>query len=342
MKFGRIVRKKGILILTNAVKFAFNVVFAYVYQMIFGPENTLAGVAVNIGFTTLPDMDVGILPLPMCGIIIVLYTLAGIVSQFAYAPIGVAFIVYFLFVVVILLLSSEPIAMKTSISFLLCFVFCQANPVSAERLPIRLLSLFIGGVLVSLWLLFRWKHHGIGKNGRTLMEQIRFCAKRPGYIFRCALGISTAMVIGMAFGLKRPMWISIVVMSLTQVTFEDTKMRIKYRSMATVLGVAVFSGIMVRFIPPQYAMVFILSIGYLSFFTSQYKYTQIVNAICALNASLFLLDAQTAVVERITWLAVGIVLVLAVWGIEYIIKRFNKTLQVVETLKSRRKNCVDT
>lgn len=309
------------LVFGNALKFCFNVLFAYFFQVVFGTENILPGVAVCIGLTTLPEMDLGIRGLHMSAVIWLLYMGAGLTAQMALGNIWAAFFVNFAFVAGILLLSAEPVAMKTSISFLLCFVFCQANPVPAEKLGMRLAALAVGSLMVSAAVLIQWRRRGILSNGRKITEQICLCGRRRGYILRTALGLATAMAIGMAVHLERPMWISIVVMSLSQIEFAETKERILYRSMATILGAAVFYGILVRFIPGRYAMVFILLLGYLSFFTTKYKYTQIVNAVCALNASLFLLDPQNAIVMRIFCLAIGITVTLAMWKLQHLVRQ---------------------
>ena len=44
----------GFQILQNAFRFLVNVGFVFVFQMIFGMENTLVGVAIGVGFTMLP------------------------------------------------------------------------------------------------------------------------------------------------------------------------------------------------------------------------------------------------------------------------------------------------
>ena len=304
------------LVFENLLRFAFNVLFATGFQILFGGENILPGVAICVGLTMLPYMDTGIRPLTMAGIIMILYTGSGIAAQFALGSPWIALPVYFIFVVLIMILTGEPLELRVSVSFLLCFVFCQANPVPPEAFPGRMAALAAGAALTALVTFLVWRWKGIGENGKTLLGQVRLCFKNKGYILRTGLGLALAMLLGMLMGLKRPMWISIVVMSLTQADFIDTKKRILYRSLATIFGAAAFAGILIPFIPGRYSMILILLLGYLSFFTKEYKYTQIVNAICALNASLIVLQAQEAVVARVFCLAVGIGVVLAIWGLQ--------------------------
>ena len=118
------------------------------------------------------------------------------------------------------------------------------------------------------------------------------------------------MLIGMLLQLKKPLWISIVVMSLTQLDFAETFQRIKHRAIGTVCGAVLFLVLFRVLIPEQYAGVAILAIGYISFFIPEYKYKQVVNAINALNASLVLLDTFTAIENRVLCLLAGIAIVL--------------------------------
>lgn len=64
--------------------------------------------------------------------------------------------------------------------------------------------------------------------------------------------------------------------------------------------------------------------SYLSFFTPEYKYKQIVNAVCALNASLVLLDTTTAIENRVLCLLGGIAIVLLMHLLEKLAERIKE------------------
>lgn len=305
------------LILENALRFLFNLAFISAFQALFGVENTLAGVAVGVGLTMFPTADLGIRPWPMAGIAIGLYVGSGLVAQLALASPWIALPGNFLFVFVIMLLSNEPVCMKPSISFLLCFVFCQATPVSADALPKRMLGLAAGGAVVAAATWICWRFQGYGRAGRGLRQQALAGWKRKGILFRMSFGLAAAMLAGMALHLKKPLWISIVVMSLTQLDFQQTWERIKYRTAATIAGIGVFVLVFRILIPEQYAPVLVLFMGYLSFFTNEYRYKQVVNSVCAINASLVLLDTTSAIQNRFLCLLGGIAIVLLLFLIQH-------------------------
>lgn len=313
------------LMFKNLMSLAFYVLFAIAFQLVFGSENILLGVAISVGLTTLPKMELGIRTAPMCFIIMLLYALAGVASQSALMPAWAAMPVNFAFVILILLLIAEPMQMKPSISFILCFIFGQSFPVPADRLWVRMACLIFGGALVSLRLFFSWRKNGIGINGCSLAEQIKRCAENRSYIFRSAFGIAVAMMIGMLMGLRRPMWVSIVVMSFTQADFAETRRRILHRSIATVAGSIIFTIVLVRYIPVNMVILFTLALSYAGFFTEEYKYKQIINSVCALNASLIILSPEEAVALRFAGLAAGIAIALAVWALEYILDAIKET-----------------
>lgn len=125
-------------------------------------------------------------------------------------------------------------------------------------------------------------------------------------------GISCAMFIGQAFHLTKPLWISIVVMSLTKPEFQHTIQYMKYRFAGTVIGSICFLVFCCWLIPDDDTIYLILFIGFITMFSfaKQYKYQQIANAINALNASLVLFDASVAIKNRIFCLFDGIAIVL--------------------------------
>lgn len=318
------IRHTGKLILENAFRFAVNLIFIGVFQLLFGADSILPGVAIGVAFTMFPTMPVGIKPRTFAGIIVGLFTLCGISGQSALLPWWAAAVINFMTVIIMFSMISEPLEMKPYIAFILCFVFAQAAPVPWGRFPMRLAGCFFGGLFVALSTLLAWKKIGLGYegSGRTLKEQVQISILHRGYILRMAFGITAAMLIGMLLHLSKPLWISIVVMSLTQPEIQDTLERIKHRTIGTLIGTVLFFLLFVYLIPHKFAMAAILFIGYISFFMPEYKHKQAVNAINALNASLVLLDTTTAVENRLLCLAGGILIVLSMWGIHLLLKRY--------------------
>lgn len=85
--------------------------------MIFGVENTLAGVAASVAITMYPAMDTGLKPLPMCGVIIGLFLGSGIAAELSVISPWLALPVHFLFVAAVMVLCGTPLEIKTFICF---------------------------------------------------------------------------------------------------------------------------------------------------------------------------------------------------------------------------------
>lgn len=310
-------------ILLNAGRFLFNVAFVMVFQILFNAENILPAVAISVGLTMLPQYDLGIKPITMFFITIFLYISSGIIAQLAFVQPFIAFLFNFMFVAIIILLTNEPLDMKPNISFLLCFVFTQSTPVPYNLFANRMLALFCGSLLVGFSILINWYRKGYGINGNNLKQQIMRCQKNRSYLLRMSFGIAFAMYFGMTFHVQKPLWISIVVMSLTQLEFSETIERIKHRFIGTLIGVICFLIFFQYLIPKEYAIFFVMLLGYIGFFFPDYKYKQIINAISALNASLVLLDTRSAIENRILFLIAGISIVLFIYAFTILIKQFH-------------------
>ncbi|MEG2093573.1 MAG: FUSC family protein [Lachnospiraceae bacterium] len=216
--------------------------------------------------------------------------------------------------------------MKPYISFLIAYIFCQTTPVEGKDLLLRIVGLTLGGIATSIsYLLSRrkesFKPYAFAKQVQSGFIQYKF-------VFRMTVGIACAMLLAALLHLQKPLWISIVVMSLTQLEIKDTIERIHHRTIATVFGVILFVLLFRVLIPPEYDVLLILFSGYLSTFLSQYKYKQIINAISAINASLVLMDTSTAVINRFLCLLVGIAIVLGLFLLEKTATQYHHKIQL--------------
>lgn len=310
-------------IVYNAFRFVVNVGFIIIFQMLFGAENTLLGVAIGVAFTMLPMCDLGIHPMTMFAMIMILFIGSGFVGQLSIVNPWLAFIADFLFVALIIIMTNEPVEMKSNISFLLCFVFAQSTVVPWSHYPMRLLATTLGALFVGGCVLLRWYQHGYGKDGVRLKEQMIRSQRNRSYLLRMSFGIALAMLIGTLLQLRKPLWISIVVMSLTQLEFMETIERIKHRFIGTLFGIALFFLFFQVLIPQKYAIVVVFFLGYIGFFFPEYKYKQVINAMSALNASLVILDTKTAIESRVICLIAGILIVLGIYFMTKVIRKLH-------------------
>ncbi|MGI6199638.1 MAG: FUSC family protein [Christensenellales bacterium] len=316
-RWAHVARQAG----SNAVRFGLNLGLVWVFGQVFGAENTLPGVVAALAATLIPFTDYGVRPGVMAFSAALLLPLGALAGQTALLPAWAAFPLNLGMVLIIELMTCEPDARKPAVCFLLAFVFCQATPVPMAAFPRRLAGMALGGAATAALTLFFWRRNGFGREGLGWAEQVRRCARQRGYLARMSLGVAGAMLLAALLGLKKPLWISIVAMSLTQIDWRATRARIGQRAAGTLAGIALFVPLFRWVIPPAYNLIGILAIGYVSFFLPAYPHKQAVNAVNALNASMALMSVPAAVANRLLCLAGGVGIVLLCQGGEALARR---------------------
>lgn len=294
----------------KGIQFAMMMVYIILYSQIFGESNILAGITILIGFLTFPKLRIGVAPGKLAWILFGLYTGMAFSAHFSYMNLFMAILIPIVTLSTILFLFCEPILQKPYYPFLIGYVFLQGNPVSGRDFTLRVLSLVLGGIVIALFSYFKWKKIKTGQM-LTIKEQIKRSAKNKGFLFRTISGLTAAIFLGELFSVSKPMWISIVVMSLTQPDLEEVKKRFCYRFGATVMGSVLFLGIFGFLVPEKAAFLIILLLGYLGTFDffKQYRHQQILSVINALFASLVLFDLAGAVLARFQMFFLGAFLV---------------------------------
>lgn len=282
---------------------------------LFGEENTLPAVCIAVAWLMFPESNLNIKPHVFILNTFVLFLLGAIASQAIYINLFGAGCIWFITTIIILLLSLAPILYQPSIPFLLNFVFCQAVPISNDLFANRLICLIVGSAFLCLVTLHSWKKKGWLNGTSTYKDQIQVALTQKSYILRMATGLTIAMMLTTYMHMQKPLWISIVVMSLTEYETELMHTKIKTRLIGTIIGIILFTIIIGILLPTSFVPAFILLIGYIGFFFSDYKTKSIFNAISALNASLVIFDHSTAIYDRVVCLIIGIAIVLIIYGI---------------------------
>lgn len=313
----------------NTFRFLAMMGFIMAYMAIFGEENTLPGVAIYVGIMMFPKMNTGIKLYDMLIMIATLFIGSGLVAQIGVISPWLALPLNIIYIFITMIVTTEPAPYKMNMVFLLPLLFCQSVPVSIDLFPKRMVGILIAtGITVAVTYI-EWKKRGYGEDGRTLKEQIKEGMKYVDVSARMALGVSIAILIAALMNSAKPLWVSIVVMSLTQIDTSDMVDRIKYRTIATVCGIFFFSIVFGYIFPVEYAAILVMILGYVGFFIDEYKYKQFINFISSINASLIIFNAETAMVNRFIGLFMGIVIVLSLHiissGIRFLVEKIRDT-----------------
>lgn len=310
--------------LKNAYKFSIMMFFILAYIKIFGDENTLIGVSIYVGLAMFPVCDSNMKRSSMLLVIAIVFIGSGLVSQLDALSPWISFPINFLFVYLVMMMTSEPTYLKLNIVMLLPFLFCQSVPVSLEQFPIRMLAIFSGTFLMILATYFGWKKRGFGsEDSKSFRQQLSLNKKHYKTGIRMATGISIAILVSSILKTEKVLWITLVVMSLTQINSEEMLSRIKYRILGTVLGSIFFFLAFEYLLGREYAIFIVLLFGFIGFFSDEYKHKQFINTVSAINASLILFNTKNAIWNRFAGLALGIAIVLILYFIEKLmVKKF--------------------
>lgn len=313
----------------NTLKFTFMMIFILVFIKIFGKQNTLIGVSAYVGLSTFPYCDTGLSRKSNNLIIPILYLSAPLIAYLNSYNYILSIPLNFIYIYILMLLSIEPSIFRLNVIYMLPFLFCESVPVNSEELPIRILATFVSVVIILIYSNFKWNKLEINNRDKSIKYQIYSGLIHKRLIFRMSIGISIALFVTSLFKSEKPLWISLVVMSLTQIETDDMFIRIKQRTIGTILGTVFVAIVFGYLIPQKYQIIIVMLFGYLGFFYNDYSHKQFFNFVSSISASLIVFNQNTAMLNRFISLCIGISIVLILYFIEKnIFNKFHNSEQI--------------
>nr|WP_307760391.1 FUSC family protein [uncultured Peptostreptococcus sp.] len=322
-------RKSFLITFLNNVKmFVFMMIFILTFIKIFGQENTLIIVSIYVGLVMFPACDTGMTKKAMMAVIAFCYIGSTIMAQLNTISPWIALPFNLVFVFLVMAATSEPTYLKMNVIMLLPFVFNQSVPVDFNGFKARMAVTVIGTLIVIVCTYIQWTKNGYGKEGsRTLIEQIRKGLKHANTALRMTLGVSFALILSTILKSQKPLWITIVVVSLTQFTSQEMVSRIKYRLLGTILGSIFFVITFNYILPIEWGIAVVFLFNFIGAFLDEYKYKQFINTVSAINASLIIYNTDRAILGRFVGLFIGILIVCLLYLLEkLIVAKFRKTV----------------
>lgn len=280
---------------------------------IFGSNNSLTWVGTIVAIMLYWDLNIGINKRQAPIIIFSLFIFTGIANRVAEINLILGMIINLISIFSITyLLSSKP-EYKAYIPLILIYIFDQSNIAVGKDFYTRMISLALGGLITGIVYYFR--HRDLKEEFKSIKEQIKGVdITSPRFIIslRMSIGVSIAILIGTLLGIQRTMWISISVMSLTQLEFETTKERFKHRIIYTIIGAVAFVLLFQVLIPEKYDALASIVLSYIYTFIESYKHKMIFITVSALSASMVIFDTTTAIATRIILIILGCILAILI------------------------------
>ena len=280
---------------------------------IFGSNNSLTWVGTIVAIMLYWDLNIGINKRQAPIIIFSLFIFTGIANRVAEINPILGMIINLISIFSITYLLSAKPEYKAYIPLILIYIFDQSNVAIGKDFYKRMISLALGGVITGIVYYFR--HRNVKEEFKNIKEHIKDVdITSPRFIIslKMSIGVSIAILIGTLLGIQRTMWISISVMSLTQLEFETTKERFKHRIIYTIIGAVTFVLLFQVLIPEKYDALASIVLSYIYTFIESYKHKMIFITISALSASMVIFDTTTAIATRIILIILGCILAILI------------------------------
>lgn len=292
------------------------IVFISIFSGIFGSNNTLIGVVIITAILMFSSMNLSLEFKDAILGIIVFFSAMGITSYFVKYHPYIGIVIDFILVFLMTYIFSIDIKKKLYLPFILCYIFLQGSPATDSELPVRVISLFIGGALVAIiyYLTHRKAEEEDRRTIKDMLSNIDIHSLQTNFSLRMAIGITIAIFIGTIFNFTKGMWITSTVLSLTQPYYTDIKEKIGQRLVGTVIGAIIFVILFNFLIPRSLDSIVLLVIGYIYSFIKPYKIQMIFVTLNSLAAAMILFDSTISVPMRIFFVIIGIIIAVLVNG----------------------------
>lgn len=280
---------------------------------IFGSNNSLTWVGTIVAIMLYWDLNIGINKRQAPIIIFSLFIFTGIANRVAEINPILGMIINLISIFSITYLLSAKPEYKAYIPLILIYIFDQSNVAIGKDFYTRMISLALGGLITGIVYYFR--HRNVKEEFKNIKEHIKDVdITSPRFIIslKMSIGVSIAILMGTLLGIQRTMWISISVMSLTQLEFETTKERFKHRITYTIIGAVTFVLLFQVLIPEKYDALASIVLSYIYTFIESYKHKMIFITVSALSASMVIFDTTTAIATRIILIILGCILAILI------------------------------
>lgn len=309
-------------------------VFLSLFTMIFGNENALTGVALCTAFTIFIKADLSVKPLDGALFLFFGLCIVPIAAHYSLWNPYVGILVDLAVLFLIMTISTEVLAHKNYISFILFYAFDYGNPVYGKAFGMRLLATAVCALVIALtYFLIQRRKSASKKTILRVIREVDFRSDRAFFIYRMTLSLAAGMLIGNAFGFVRSMWIPLTIMSVTQLTVKDTLKRSLYRPLGTLFGAAMFFLLVSIDMPNGVRFAITMLLSYVYSFVRFYPFQMFFVTINSLNAATSVFPPEVAFYMRLILIAIGIGIVFFFMLLELLRRYLNTPVQKLKKQK---------
>lgn len=273
--------------------------FVTLFSILFGSDNSIAGVAVLLILLLVRQADFGINMRSSILAMFLLFVILAAGPRLAnMVPSVGTFFINTACLLFITILACHNIIMFNHFTFVLCYLLLYGYDVTGTTYMVRLAALCTGFLLCAF--VFWLKHRGQSfKRGFWhLLDEFDINSSRTQWQLRISLSTASAMFIGSLFHIPRVMWIGIACMSIMAPLVKDCAYREKRRAPFNAAGCILF--ICLYYTLPTEFLPFLGILGGIGVgFSASYSFQNIFNTLGALMIAVNLFGLYYAVFLRI-------------------------------------------
>ena len=269
------------------------------YSMIFGSDNSVAGVVFLLALLVLRQADFGIRThhglLCILGIFTILIVGPRVSNMVSPWP---AFAINLCCIFVLMVLGCHNVIMYNHSTFVLGYLLLQGYDVSGRSYYLRVIGLLIG-MLICMAVFYKNQHNRpYRRHFLDIFREFNIRSARNWWYIKLTLVVSTALLIFSLLELPRAMWAGIACMSVCLPFTEDCMGRVGKRGMFNIVGCALF--VVLYLILPESMYPYIGMIGGIGVgYSAGYPWQTAFNTFGALSIAAGIFGMPAAIALRI-------------------------------------------
>lgn len=289
----------GIYLFKIILNIAFSMGFIMLFSLLFGGENSVAGLVVLLCVMVFRCADLGIRATHGVLDILIVFGIFAIGPKLSNCvPVGWAFGVNVCCILLLMLLGCHNVVMFNHSTLVLSYLLLQGYDVSGQAYKMRLAALFIGAAITAGVFYRNHRKKTYKRSLKSLFQEFDLYSFRTRWQLRLTFGISSVMLIASLLEIPKAMWIGIAAMSVFVPFRSDFVYRVKYRAPGNILGSILF--LVVYLILPEGSLSYMGIIGGIGLgLSTTYGWQAASNAFSALSIAAPIFGVPHAILLRI-------------------------------------------
>lgn len=294
---------------------AFCFVFVTLFSMLFGSDNSVAGVVFLLALLVLRQADFGIRTshglICIAGIFTLLITGPRLANTL---PAPASLLVNFISILLLMILGCHNVIMYNQSTFVLGYLLLYGYDVTGRSYLLRVLGLLVSMMVCMLVFYKNQKKRPYRRSFPDLFREFNLKSARSQWYLSLTWIVCSAMFIMQLLSLPRAMWAGIACMSVCLPFPEDSKDRTWKRGVFNILGCGIFL-VLYNTLPawlyPYIGVIGGIGVGY----SAGYSWQTVFNTFGALSIASSLFGVKTAIALRIGTNVAGALYAFLSWQI---------------------------